>query len=217
MIGIYKIISPSGKIYVGQSVDINKRWNHYFCLNCKGQTILYNSLLKYGAENHIFEVIEECDIELLNEKERYYQDLYNVVGKFGMNCILKETFDKAGEISLQTRIKMSESAKKKTITEEHRNKLRENKSGKNNGMFGKTHSEETREKMRLLKVNKKLSKEHIQNKIKSQCTPVICTETNKIWNSVAECGRENKIPYTTLLNYLKNIRPNKTTFIWQTT
>lgn len=215
MVGIYKITSPSGRIYVGQSVDIKKRWNHYFSLNCKGQTILYNSLLKYGIKNHIFEIIEECDIESLNDKERYYQEFYDVIGKFGMNCILKETSDKLGEISSKTRLKMSESAKKKIITKEHRDKLSENKSGENNGMFGKTHSDKTKEKMRLLKINKKLSKEHIQNKIKSQCTPVICTETNKIWDSVAECGRENKIPYTTLLNYLKGVRPNKTTFIWQ--
>ena len=217
MIGIYKITSPSNKIYIGQSVDIKKRWNHYFSLNCKGQTILYNSLNKHGVENHIFEIIEECEEFELNERERYWQDFYNVLGEFGMNCFLTETSVESRKISDKTRLKMSKSAKKKIITEEHRNKLSENKSGENNGMFGKTHSEKTREKMRLLKINKKLSKEHIQNKIKSQCTPVICTETNKIWDSVAECGRENKIPYTTLLNYLKNIRPNKTTFIWQTT
>jgi hypothetical protein len=60
-------------------------------------------------------------------------------------------------ISKETRNKMSESAKKKILTEEHKNKLYSNKDGENNGMFGKNHSEETREKMRqkaLLRHNK---------------------------------------------------------------
>jgi len=46
MVGIYKITSPSGKIYIGQSINIEKTWKYrYKNLNaCKRQTILYNSL-----------------------------------------------------------------------------------------------------------------------------------------------------------------------------
>ena len=49
--GIYKITSPSKKIYIGQSVDIIGRWNLYKKLRCKNQTYLYYSLKKYGFEN----------------------------------------------------------------------------------------------------------------------------------------------------------------------
>ena len=36
VVGIYKITSPSGKIYIGQSIDIQKRFKHYKQLhNCK--------------------------------------------------------------------------------------------------------------------------------------------------------------------------------------
>lgn len=85
MIGIYKITNPNGKNYIGQSINIEKRFNQYKKLTCKNQVILYRSLLKYGVENHIFEVIEECNIEILNERERYWQDFYNVIEK-GLNC-----------------------------------------------------------------------------------------------------------------------------------
>lgn len=68
MIGIYKIISPSGKIYIGQSIDIDRRIYDYILLRCKAQTILYNSLKKHGFNNHVFEIIEECDIDKLNER-----------------------------------------------------------------------------------------------------------------------------------------------------
>lgn len=53
IIGIYKITSPTGKIYIGQSVNIEKRWNSYYKnLSCKEQRIIYNSLKKHGFENY---------------------------------------------------------------------------------------------------------------------------------------------------------------------
>lgn len=44
MTGIYKIISPTNKIYIGQAIDIIFRINQYEKLNCKNQRKLYNSL-----------------------------------------------------------------------------------------------------------------------------------------------------------------------------
>jgi group I intron endonuclease len=51
MVGIYKITNPKGKIYIGQSVDIEKRKYYYQALHCKKQTMLYNSIKKYGWDN----------------------------------------------------------------------------------------------------------------------------------------------------------------------
>lgn len=44
IIGIYKITSPLGKVYIGQSHDINNRFKYYFSMRCSGQKHLYNSL-----------------------------------------------------------------------------------------------------------------------------------------------------------------------------
>lgn len=108
MIGIYKITSPSGKVYIGQSININKRINSYKKLKCKKQPKLYNSLLKYGWEQHIFEVIEECLIEELNIRERYWQDFYDVLDKKkGLNCVLTKANDRSGRVSEETRLKRS--------------------------------------------------------------------------------------------------------------
>lgn len=85
MIGIYKIISPSNKIYVGQSTDIEKRFKGYKKLYCKKQVKLYNSLKKYGVENHKFEIIEECSLEELDKQETYWKQQYNTVEN-GLNC-----------------------------------------------------------------------------------------------------------------------------------
>jgi group I intron endonuclease len=152
MIGIYKITSPNNRVYIGQSIDIYRRFNDYRKINSiKKQPKLYNSLIKYGIDNHIFEIIEECAIELLNERERYFQDFYDVISENGLNSLLTKTNDKSGKLSEvhkknisignigkkrnnnhlkkenfirseEMRIKMSNSAKNKKITLEHKNK-----------------------------------------------------------------------------------------------
>lgn len=75
--GIYKITNPAGEVYIGQSFDIAKRWRSYERLTCVSQPKIYSSLLKYGSENHSFEIIYECDVEELNKWERHYIKHFN--------------------------------------------------------------------------------------------------------------------------------------------
>lgn len=87
--GIYKITNmKNDKVYIGQAVDIYKRW----CEHCKaGLGIdtpqgnkLYAAMLEDGLENFTFELLEECPREELNKKEAYYISLYNSV-QYGYN------------------------------------------------------------------------------------------------------------------------------------
>ena len=111
MIGIYKITSPSGKVYIGQSIDIEHRFYEYSLItNCESQVKLFRSLKKYGADEHIFEVLEECKIKDLNKRERYYQDYYNALEE-GLNCRLTTTKDKSGKNSLESNLKRSKTLK----------------------------------------------------------------------------------------------------------
>jgi group I intron endonuclease len=121
MIGIYKITSPSKKIYIGQSIDIEYRFKRYKSLNSgvKKQILLYRSFIKYGVENHFFEVLCECEIFELNEKERYYQDLYSAIGSKGLNCKLTKSSDRKGEHSLETKQKISKAISNKRIGYKH--------------------------------------------------------------------------------------------------
>ena len=99
MIGIYKITNPKGKIYIGQSINIESRFKHYQRIDCIKQPKIYRSLLKYGINNHIFEVIEECDEKQLNEREIYWGEYYNVLGKNGLVLRLGESKGKRSEIT----------------------------------------------------------------------------------------------------------------------
>ena len=127
MKGIYKITSPSGKCYIGQSIDIERRWNGYINSGAPEQPKLHRSLIKYGPDKHKFEIIEECTD--LNRKERFYQEKFDTVNN-GLNLRYTKTGDKSGTLSKETCSKMSKS-----------------KLGELNNMFGKSHSKETRDKI----------------------------------------------------------------------
>lgn len=130
MIGIYKITSPSGKVYIGQSRDLKKRelqYSKYLKRHCR-QLKLVNSINKYGWELHIFEVIEYCDFNSLNNKERYWQEFYDSIEK-GLNCIYTKTLDKPALFGLKTRERMRKAHVGKTLSEDVRNKISESKKG----------------------------------------------------------------------------------------
>ena len=153
MIGIYKITSPSGKIYIGQTTNYSKRHNAYKNHKCKGQPKLFASIEKYGFINHTIEIVKECQVEDLNYYERYYQEYYESVLN-GLNLRYTATTDKSGFMSEETKKKMSNSGKGKVMSEEWRKNL--SIAGTN-----RKHTEEEKQKISQANKGKKKSAEHI--------------------------------------------------------
>lgn len=151
-IGIYKITSPNNKIYVEQSINIEKRFNGYKrVLYCKNQIKLYNSFVKYGTNLHIFEILEICSKDKLNEKERYWQNYYNVING-GLNLKLTKSDDEPYVISNDTKEKTKESLIKyfNSLTIEKKSEIYGKSSRKRKGVAGtkgRIVSEETRNKI----------------------------------------------------------------------
>jgi group I intron endonuclease len=148
--GIYKIISPTGKIYIGESVDLKTRCRCYmYPSKVKKQRAIYNSLIKHGVENHTFEIIELCDKEMLKTRERYYQEKYDSVEN-GLNCSYTESNSDKKKYSEETKKIMSEKASGinnhfygKNHSIESLRKISESSSGKNNPNYGgKLHNQE---------------------------------------------------------------------------
>lgn len=81
MIGIYKITNTiNNKCYIGQSRDIEARWTkHLSVYRCAStpECELYRAFKKYDIEAFKFEVIEECQIEELNDREIYWIEYYD--------------------------------------------------------------------------------------------------------------------------------------------
>ena len=84
MIGIYKIENLiNHKIYVGQSIHIERRLKEH-CFP-SGDSLISKAIKKYGKENFSFELIEECSLEELNDRESYYIQKFNTVVPNGYN------------------------------------------------------------------------------------------------------------------------------------
>jgi hypothetical protein len=109
MSGIYKIENPVGEIYIGQTKrTFEKRFDHYFVLDCKKQKGLYNSFIKHGIENHNFYSIHELDKYSLQEQfnywEIYYYEYYKNCGFKMLNKIFPGSYSILTE---KGRLKMS--------------------------------------------------------------------------------------------------------------
>lgn len=115
--GIYRITSLTGRIYIGESKDIYKRFEQYrFLSNTRNQTKLHRSFKKHGIVNHIFEIIEECASEDLLCRERYWQDFYNVLDG-GLNCQLSNCGEQKRVTSEETKQKISKTKKESSQTD----------------------------------------------------------------------------------------------------
>lgn len=87
--GIYKITDlTTEQYYIGQSVDCGKRWADHIKaglgIDNNGTNKLYKAMQAHGVENFTFELLESCERKLLDEKEKFFINLYQS-DKFGLN------------------------------------------------------------------------------------------------------------------------------------
>ena len=78
--GIYKITNLiNQKSYIGQSVNISARWRRHKneINNLNNSYPIYLAFRKYGIENFSFEIIEECQRNELDERERFWIQYYD--------------------------------------------------------------------------------------------------------------------------------------------
>lgn len=80
MTGIYYIRNKiNDKMYIGQSTNIDARWSHHktdLRNNNHHNHHLQYAWNKYGEDNFEFNVIQECNIDELDNKEMYYIKKY---------------------------------------------------------------------------------------------------------------------------------------------
>lgn len=162
-IGIYKITNPKGKIYIGQSTNIENRFKCYNKLHCKDQPLIFNSLKKYGVQNHIFEIIKICDISSLNDDERFFIKKYDSTDRNkGLNLTHGgQDYFKHSEV---TRKKMSEAQKGNKKTK-GRKQTKEEIAKRVKKLKGQKRSTEIRAKMSNSQKNKKSMTLETKNKI----------------------------------------------------
>ena len=165
MIGtIYKLTSPSGKIYIGQTTNLKDRKRCLYNTNkyYSGHK-LDNAIKKYGIENFKYEILVQIEMEdkfLLREHldvlESQYIEKYNSYNN-GYNMTLGGSGSKGCFQTEESRKKISEKAKGrkgsmlgKHLTEEQKRKVSEfakTRVGDKNPFFGKTHTTNSKNKI----------------------------------------------------------------------
>lgn len=166
--GIYKITSPVGKIYIGQTRDFRLRRHHH--KNSKpDQRDITVSFNEHGFKNHVFEMLHEMPFDVLESElmdyETFFIKQYKEAGftmlnmnDGGRGCGYKHTEENKklmSEIAKQRGVnpglvkKMHEANRGKTLSPERREKIRQS-------LLGKKH---TAERIAKIKANRKLTDE----------------------------------------------------------
>lgn len=206
MPGIYKITSPSNKVYIGQTVNINQRRKQYKNISHSSvinQTKLVSSLRKYGWNNHIFEVIHELPKDVSQSTLNEYEVLYYLYYKdLGINMMNIKFPGSNGNHSEETKIKIGNSNRGNISpylgiprTSEIKNKIRDAQTGKNSHMYGKySYLHHNSKKVIQLTVNNEYIKE---------------------WICARDVYRELGISYKHISSVCKGIRNSAGGYIWK--
>lgn len=232
-IGVYKITSPTGRIYVGSSKDLKIRIRDYKSLHCKSQTKLYNSFVKYGVNNHLFEVICYCDIDNLYELEVKYGIEYDVLSKRNLNLQLPKVGNNYKIYSEEALISRSLRSSGRKHSEETKRKISEKNKGNKYGL-GHIVSDEVKKRIsesqkgNKYNLGKKYSIERI-NKAKNNRLPlsaeaknkmgpekklILNTETGIFYIGLIEASMSINMKKGTLWAMLSNKNKNKTSLIY---
>lgn len=212
--GIYCIENIiDGKKYIGQAKGIKARWMHHkseLRNNSHHNNYLQNAWNKYGENNFIFNILEQCDCSKLDERECYYIDMYNTTNRaFGYN--LKTGGQNGGCCwADDARTRHSQKFIGHAVSEESRRKISKNHadiSGANNPMYGKTHTQETKNKISTINKGRKSAKRN--------CAPVYCVEMNKVFIDATEAAKELNIDGSAILKVCRGERQTCGGYHWK--
>lgn len=160
MTGVYRIssISKPNCIYIGSAINIEKRWNrhkHSLRNNTHHSIKLQRHYNKYGDNDLLYSLLEECLNDKLLELEQHYIDLYKPY--FNCCCVAGSPLGCKRSDTTKEKIRKNALGKKYLLgcklTEEHKRKIGEK-------IRGNRHTNETKLKMSMSHKGKKLSEEH---------------------------------------------------------
>ena len=228
---IYKITNPNGKIYIGQTINLTNRQSAYRNINSDKQKLIYNSIKKYGWENHVFTILEESSIDVLDDREIYFIQKYNSFYKNnhnGMNMTLGGNGCRGRKDSEEVKLKRAEKHIGKKRTEETKKLMSLAKKGKITKRLGTKHSEETILKMSKIKLGKKQTHEIVNKRVETMRQTFLKKygsilqydkETNllvKEWFvAPKEIMRQTNFDESSIIKCLKNKKKHAFNFVWK--
>lgn len=204
--GIYKLTSPSGKVYIGQTVQLNARLNKYKNGHIKNQSYIYNAIKKYDFDNFIVEILYETKKKynhlniMLDVLEKKFIKFYKSNNpEFGYNLMSGGT--NGYRHSEETKRKISVKRKEYLSIDENIEKLKQS-------MVGRKKPEYTKERSK--KISEALTKRFI---IIEQYT--LDGIYLRDWNGATEVEKELNIKKSNICKVLKGERKTTGGYIWK--
>lgn len=153
--GIYKIENiANGKIYIGSTIDFKERWKRHRIYLRKGKHTnrhLQGAWNIYGESGFSFTVLEECENNILIEREQFFMDTLRP--EYNIRLIAESNRGLVGSESMKQ--KMSQIMKGRVFTQEWKDKISKAKMG-NKAFLGKKHTQESKDKLSAERKGKKL-------------------------------------------------------------
>jgi group I intron endonuclease len=182
---IYKLTSPNGKIYIGQSINIKQRLRKYKCNSFSGQVKLWNNCKKYNW-NPIdsYEIIDTCNLENLDFAEIHWIAHYDSFIN-GLNSNEGGKTRKGFKHTEETKESLKITATGKKHTSESKLKISE---------AGRNMSECAREKIRKSSIGRKHS-DDTKNRIRQSKldNPYRMTTEQRMKVSIANMGNKKRL------------------------
>ena len=161
---------------------------------------------------------KEKAVELI-DKERYYQDIFSATGKNGLNCKLTKSSDRSGEMSKETRKKMSEANSGKKHSEEIRNKMSIARKGIKLSEETKRKMSDSRKKNMTSEIKQKISesqkgRKHSEKSKLNMSKIILNIETGIFYYGTKEAAESINMKINTLRKKLNGTLKNKTSLIY---
>jgi group I intron endonuclease len=230
---IYKITNPKNNIYIGSTINLKDRIYRYKNAKLGRQIKIKNSILKYGWDNHTFEVIFECDEFNRNKYEAFYGEKFKVLEKNGLNLSLPKgdtpgytmseltkekigMYHKGKKISDKQKLEMSISLKETYKKNGHPrkgispwNKGKDFLKGESNPMYGRRRSEDWKKNHSILMTKRNIKGEnHTLSKI------IYDTYSGVFYFSLRELCELINVKYSTYKSKLNGRLKNDTRYIY---
>jgi len=220
---IYKLIFPNNKIYIGQTIDFDRRMNEYKnkSNNKKYNIVVYKAIRKYGWDNVKQEIMFTVPTEFVNELETVMIAEHNATNKkFGYNILEIGRSTIGFRHSEKTKNRIREQKIGISRSDEIRKKISKSLKGKysnsDNPMFdvhrfgkdapfyNKKHTEESKNKIGASSKGRKHSEESKEKQSKLITVYSKCGDFIKDFKSISKASVELKTGITSISNNLSN-------------
>jgi group I intron endonuclease len=213
---IYKYTSPSGKHYIGKTVNPKARKREHLCNSKTINNKFYCAVRKYGLDSFEYEVLFESILlsidelnSVLNKKEKHFIKMFDSFNN-GYNL----TLGGDGQIGFK------HSEKTKALYRQQRQSYsKETLEKMSNSAKGKSPSKETIEKIRLGNIGKGMSEANKKLVSQQKSKPIIQFDLQgnfiKEWKSATEAGKFYNTPHSNINRCCKTNKGTAKGFIWK--